>query len=285
MLDMKSFCGKYSLEEDWLLLSIGTAVEKFYEFKKTATIIFSGKVVASSEEKAHSKLVQEDFDWKVDNVRELITRLDDNIESMVSEVLSSPTSDGLHPIIKHWEALLEQLTQRKQEHSGGLWTPPGNRLLLLALALSMNAKDILELGYDSAVTTMALALSGARVTGVDNLSEHPLTENVAKTRMRAFPNVTLVNSDALGFLTAANDESYDLIFVDDSHDKYHVALEAIQISRVLRHGGLVAFHDTLSRELWDIVDKSYPDVWQRIHFPSLQENGEDFGLGIFKRPL
>ena len=186
----------------------------------------------------------------------------------------------------NFQEFIEQFTQK--EYSGGLWTTAGNRLLLLGLAISMQANDILELGYDAGITTEVFAMTGARVVGVDNLSEYGGTEPKAQARLAPYPNCTLHQMDALQFLDQCADASFDLIFVDDNHGKDHVFREAQGIIRILRSGGYAVFHDTIIHKLWEVIDAAFPAEWQRIQLPSVQSRapheGKDFGLGIVKKP-
>jgi predicted O-methyltransferase YrrM len=162
-------------------------------------------------------------------------------------------------------------------------------MLLASLALSLKAEDILETGYDAAWTTMALAWTGAsNIVAIDNLSEYQKTEPKAREMLSAYPNVTLLNQDALEYLRNSEDLAWDFIFIDDNHATDHVRLECMEVDRILRPGGIVAFHDTISHELWAVANTALPDCYQRIEIPCIQvvgqANGLDFGVGIFRKP-
>jgi len=179
------------------------------------------------------------------------------------------------------------------EFSGGLYTTHGNKMMLVAIALTIHAKDILELGYDAGATTLALAMTGANVVGVDNGDEYPEVKVNALERMKDYPNVTLCNMDALLYLQKCEDSSFDLIFIDDWHDYTHVLNEAAQARRVVRPGGFVCLHDTIVHGLWGAIEEIFPD-WQRIEMPSIQDGemwqgveryrGQNFGFGMVRRP-
>ena len=66
----------------------------------------------------------------------------------------------LEPLQNPLQAVLTHFTQTV--HSGGIYTPPGNRLLLAALAVSLNARDILETGYDAGAGHDRRARGGGR---------------------------------------------------------------------------------------------------------------------------
>ena len=194
--------------------------------------------------------------------------------------------DSIETLRLSFSTFLEQFEQ--EEYSGGLWTTPGNRLLLLGLAVSMGAEDILELGYDAGVTTEIFAMSGAkRVVGVDNLSEYGGVEPKARQRLSIYPNVELHNGDALDYLHACSDESFDIIFIDDYHGLQHVMAEAQEVRRVLRPGGFAIFHDTIIHALWEAIATVLPD-WQQIELPSMQRKApyqdQDFGMGLVRKP-
>lgn len=190
------------------------------------------------------------------------------------------------------QSLLTQLTQTLR--SGGVYTPPGNRLLLAALAVSMGAKDILETGYDAGVTTLALAMTGARVVAIDNGYEYTAVKVHAVELLAGYPNVELITEDALVYLASAPADSFDLIFIDDCHWPDYTILEISKIQRVLRPGGIAAFHDTISAGLWEVLYTYFPESWAGINLPSVQgwkdyagnegALGLDFGLGLVRKP-
>lgn len=182
------------------------------------------------------------------------------------------------------DALVVHFTQKTT--TGGVHTSPLLRLILLFLAKNIGVKRIIETGYDCGVTTEALAASGAQVIGVDNLTEYPEAEFLAQLRAGVYPNVELRQAEALDFLRGEPDASACLIFIDDLHDSNHVRLEAVEARRIIRPGGIVAFHDTRAPglKLWSVVEEVFPD-WERFNLPAISpDNGIDYGLGIVRRP-
>jgi len=177
------------------------------------------------------------------------------------------------------------LAEFSQEYpSGGMHTSPEARMLLFSVAYSARAKQILETGYDAGITTLALALTGAQVQAIDDLSEYPDAEGAAVELLSECDNVELLRGDALGFLQGAPDNSFDFIFIDDNHDPEHVAREVVEIRRVLAPGGYAAFHDVNLYGLWNLVRVGFDD-WECIKLPAFSPHGGlDCGLGLVRKP-
>ncbi len=171
--------------------------------------------------------------------------------------------------------------------SGGMNTAPDVRMMLFALAMSIYAQDILELGYDAGFTTEVLAMTGVRVVGVDNNAEYPGIKRAAQRRLAKYKNCTLITREALDFLEASADDSYDLVFVDDWHDPNHVLLEVEQIRRIVRVGGIVVFHDTTWDKRLGYVVKAGLPGWEILHLPAWGETREgvimDFGITVARK--
>lgn len=179
-------------------------------------------------------------------------------------------------------SLLSQLDQ--PEWSGGSHTAPELRLLLFCLAHSLRATRIIETGSDAGYTTIVLAETGARVTGIDNHSEYPGIKPKAQERIAQYPNSKILEGDALAYLREQADDSIDFIFIDDFHEHYHVRPEALEARRILRPGGIAAFHDTTECKIWAIVEETFPD-WQRIELPAISPGlSRDCGVGIVRKP-
>ena len=177
-------------------------------------------------------------------------------------------------------------TQPKTIFTGGVHTPPECRLLMYALAKAARANMIVETGYDAGYTTMALAQTGAEVWAVDNLSEYKSAEVVARQLLEPYPNVTLHHADAIAFIKELENESVDLIFVDDNHKYDHVLKEAIEIKRILRPGGIALFHDVLEYEMIGTVILEVFSGWQTMILPCVSPVIQrDFGLGLVRKPV
>lgn len=178
--------------------------------------------------------------------------------------------------------LLEMFTQ--ETFTGGIHTAPETRLLLYSLAVGMRAERVLELGYDAGHTLMAMAMSGAECVGVENYGDTGAARGVAEEMLAEYDNVTLVNQEATAFLEAQPNESFDLIFVDDSHDRNHVAIEINNIRRILTPGGIAVFHDVIECGPWTLIEHDFSD-WQRILLPAISPYAQtDFGIGVVRKP-
>lgn len=179
-------------------------------------------------------------------------------------------------------SLLSQLDQ--PEWSGGSHTAPELRLLLFCLAHSLRATRIIETGYDTGMTTIVLAETGAEVIGVDNGEQYPNVKQVALERVGQYPNCKLIQGEALAYLKEQDNDSIDLIFIDDNHEFEQVVAEAQEVRRILRPGGIAVFHDTTECKIWAIVEETFPD-WQRIEIPAISPGlSRDCGVGIVRKP-
>src|SRR3990167_5815744 len=134
---------------------------------------------------------------------------------------------------EHYDSLIAAITQPIGLESGGFNNPPETRLLMCCLVKLIDAKNVLELGYDAGYTTEALACTGVSVIGIDNLSEYQGVKDGAAERLSKYPNATLLTRDALEYLREQEDSVFDFIFVDDSHDLEHVQLETVELKRVV----------------------------------------------------
>mgnify|MGYP001603707659 CR=1 FL=1 len=171
----------------------------------------------------------------------------------------------------------------RQIGHGGSNTPPETRLLLFSLAVSMQARDILELGCDMGFTTRVLATTGANVVGVDNFQDG--SRESAYRLTAPYPNCTIVESDAYQYLLGLPCNGFDMVFVDDNHEPSHVGVEAIEIRRIIRPHGIVAFHDTIyDPRLRGVIRGIFSDC-EQIEFPAISPLYErDFGITIVRMP-
>jgi predicted O-methyltransferase YrrM len=181
--------------------------------------------------------------------------------------------------------ILDYATQLPTEaYSGGIHTPPETRVLLLMVAHAMRAKRIIETGYDAGMTTRLLADSGASVLGIDNLAEYPAVDKYAREILKDYPNVELLCDDAHQALRGEPSESVDLIFVDDRHKPTHVNRVAWEVKRVLKPGGIAAFHDVKYANLMPVINEVF-EGWQMIVLPAISPEGQsDLGLALVRKP-
>ena len=113
----------------------------------------------------------------------------------------------------------------------GVWRIPESELHVLD---PVEGRDILELGCGAAQFTLALAGAGARAVGID-FAERQLS-HVGEAPRRA----ALVVGSALDLPFPAG--SFDTVFCDHGAMSFAPPERALaEASRVLRHGGLLAF--------------------------------------------
>jgi len=173
---------------------------------------------------------------------------------------------------------------RQDEDSGGIHTAPDARILMYALAKLIGARKIVETGYDAGYTTRALALTGARVIGIDNLAEYGNVDAGARAMLAEYDNVTLVKDNALAYLMNCESWSVDLVFIDDMHQPEYVGREANEVERILRLGGIAVFHDTAHISgLMSVVNERFAG-WQRLDLPAISPaNGVNYGITVLRK--
>ena len=157
---------------------------------------------------------------------------------------------------------------------------PWSASVVCALAWSIDARDILELGAFEGLTTVALskALPEACITAIEHDANRA---GVAKKRI-AFElceNVDVVQNDAIKFLRACIEIglTFDFAFVDDDHTFAHVAEEVDLLKRVIRPGGMIVMHDVIGAFDLDEIVKYHGG--RIIELPLLHAAG---GLGVIR---
>lgn len=88
----------------------------------------------------------------------------------------------------------------------------------------------------------------------------------------------IVGQDALAFLKSQPSASVDFVFLDDDHTAAHVHEELVQVSRLLRSGGICCVHDVVGPFGLDAVVRSYGGIvleLERLHVAG--------GLGLLVR--
>jgi SAM-dependent methyltransferase len=118
----------------------------------------------------------------------------------------------------------------------GVWQIPEDRLQILG---DVRDKDVLELGCGGAQWSVALALRGARVVGMD-LSAGQLN-HARRLARRTRVDVSLVLADAER--TPFADASFDVVFCDHGATTFTDPARTVpEVARLLRPGGLFAFN-------------------------------------------
>lgn len=121
---------------------------------------------------------------------------------------------------------------------------------LAAIAAAVKARSIVEIGTGAGVSTLWL-LSGMRpdgvLTSVDADGEHQRAARLALAEAEIpSPRARLIHGSAADVLPRLADGGYDLVFCDASPGDYPDYLADIR--RVLRPGGILAWHGLLWRD-------------------------------------
>lgn len=139
-------------------------------------------------------------------------------------------------------------------------------ITLYAIALSIRAKRILELGVRGGETSFPL-IAAARITG-----GHVYSVDINRTEFMPEPGSpwTFYLMDAISFLEgkAHAKEQYDLVFVDDWHSYPHVRRELELIAQLVTPTSVVLLHDLMAFNR------------EPFYFNSVDEPAQnEFGLG------
>lgn len=117
-------------------------------------------------------------------------------------------------------------------------------ITLFSIAISLNAKEILEIGTRAGFSTIALnsaiGLTKGRLTSVD-------IKVPAIYYQLPFPkNWTFVHSDSIAFLKSLEDnKKFDIVFIDGNHVYKQVKQELELISNHVEKNSLILLHDTM----------------------------------------
>ena len=118
-------------------------------------------------------------------------------------------------------------------------------LSLFSIALSIKAKNILELGVRDGNSTLPLLLAASYTGGtVDSVDINPTTFRCPNEWQQHWQ---FHNCDTIDFLQhqAAAGKHYDLIFVDDWHAYEHVRRELELIDHLVKPSSVVLIHDLM----------------------------------------
>lgn len=127
-------------------------------------------------------------------------------------------------------------------------------LTLFSLVVSLNAKNVLELGARNGNTTIPLLTAinetGGKLTSVDidvnskNKCEEQVSRYISNKDLK---NWSFFTMDAIEFLefSVIGDNCYDIIYVDDWHSYDHVKKEFELIDKLITPKSLVLVHDTM----------------------------------------
>jgi SAM-dependent methyltransferase len=162
----------------------------------------------------------------------------------------------------------------------GLWQIPDSELGVLG---DVAGKDVLELGCGACQFGAALALQGARVTGLD-VSPRQLEH--ARAAGVGFPLV-LGSADAVPL----DDASFDLVVADHGANRFVDPYGFVpEVARLLRPGGVLAFSGSTPFDwaCWEQATDAMSERLQRDYFGmhrlELEDHVEfDLGYGDWVR--
>lgn len=139
---------------------------------------------------------------------------------------------------KHFEFLLKKVTEGKGDSDKHLLT-------MYSIALSINAKNILELGVRNGDTTLPYLLAAKENNGY--LESVDVNESSFECPMELKNLWNFYKIDAIEFLQdkVLKNKKYDLIYIDDWHSYEHVKRELELIDQLIRPGSVVLMHDLM----------------------------------------
>lgn len=124
-------------------------------------------------------------------------------------------------------------------------TTDKHQLTFFALAMSISARRILELGVRDGNSTVPWILAAKELGGtVDSVDLEPTSwqcPEIAKDYWK------FTQSDAIKFLEdcVANNTQYDLIYIDDWHSYAHVKRELELVEHMITPSGIILLHDLM----------------------------------------
>lgn len=164
-------------------------------------------------------------------------------------------------LIPHDDALQKAELSLAQENIPAISVSPNQGKFLQIMALSCNAKRILEIGtlagYSSIWMAKALPDNGKLIT-IEFEPHHAETakKNISRAGLESKVEVITGNAiDVLEKLTEANTEHFDMIFIDADKPPY---TEYFQLALKLSHPGTVIIADNVVRN-GDILHENSTD--------------------------
>lgn len=119
-------------------------------------------------------------------------------------------------------------------------------LPLFALAVSLNAKRILELGVRYGDSTLPLLMAAKLTQG--QLWSVDIAQTAFKPDEDLSPYWSFIQSDAISFLEQTVEHgvgSFDLVFVDDWHGYRHVKRELELLDQLVTPRSIILLHDLM----------------------------------------
>lgn len=140
-------------------------------------------------------------------------------------------------------------------------------LLFLSLVITLNAKNILELGVREGGSTLPLLLGAELTNGFLKSVDINYPIFRCPERLNKYWEFNLV--DSLTYISNLNkDTIFDLIYVDDWHDGLHVTKEIELLSKHINKSSVIIMHDAMNTN-------SQPEYNENENAPP----GSEFGNG------
>jgi len=169
------------------------------------------------------------------------------------------------------------------EHSKKATDIHQHLVTLHGLVTSLKARTVIELGVNTGESTVAFleAVTDGILTSVDQQDlpqTRPMLEAYGLTARWQFHKL-----DDIKFALEVwpKGKLADLIFVDTSHQYAHTKLEIDTYEPILRPGGIMAFHDTVS--CYDGGQKPINEFLKSHPWP-FENKLNCNGLGILRKP-
>lgn len=116
-----------------------------------------------------------------------------------------------------------------------------HELLLFALVVTLEAKQILELGCREGYTTEALLKAAEITNGIVHTVDKQNRNNLPFVKNKRW---IFNQCDTIEFIKN-NRLVYDLIYIDDWHHGKHVLEELTKLQYYIKPSGLIIMHDTM----------------------------------------
>lgn len=154
------------------------------------------------------------------------------------------------------------------------------------LVTSISAKAVIELGVNTGESTIALLEAVAATNGkLISVDQHDFSQTrlmLEKYGLTGRWEFHKMDDIKFGTEIWPKDKKADIVFVDTSHQYEHTKKEIDVFDQILRPGGIMIFHDTVSH--YDGVQKPINE-FLKTHKAYKYENKTNCnGLGILRKP-
>ena len=118
-------------------------------------------------------------------------------------------------------------------------------ITLFALALSIGAKRVLELGVRTGNTTLPFLMAAQETGGMVYSVDLDPTTFVCPADLKVYWNFTQQDAHAWLHKACAEQQKFDLIYIDDWHSYEHVKKELEYAEQMTSPSGLIVLHDLM----------------------------------------